>query len=234
MSTCPARIAWKHREAGAAEVLVSSSQRWALMHELRGAREPRLPELLAKMSRVDLVVVEGFKREPHRKIEVHRAANAKPLLFPDDPDVVGIATDTPVETRLPTAHLDDIEAIAAMTVGRPRHHGCNGLDIGHRAVGSLVSTGVSVAMPTTSGWSDDRALHMAARWTSILRCGSAAESSTTRSTRDIFASSSTQLAAPRSYTSGPSAGWRRPGPRPHPPRGAFQGVAYRARRHRRA
>ena len=110
----PGKDSWKHREAGAAEVLVSSSQPWALMHELRGAGEPRLPELLAKMSPVDLVVVEGFKREPHRKIEVFRAANEKPLLFPDDPGIVGIATDTAVETRLPTAHLDDIEAVAAM------------------------------------------------------------------------------------------------------------------------
>jgi molybdopterin-guanine dinucleotide biosynthesis protein B len=110
----PGKDSWKHREAGAAEVLVSSSQRWALMHELRGATEPRLPELLAKMSPVDLVVVEGFKREPHRKIEVYRAANEKPLLFPDDPGIVGIATDTVVETALPTAHLDDIEAVVAM------------------------------------------------------------------------------------------------------------------------
>jgi molybdopterin-guanine dinucleotide biosynthesis adapter protein len=110
----PGKDSWRHREAGAAEVLVSSSQRWALMHELRGASEPRLPELLAKMSRVDLVVVEGFKREPLRKIEIHRAANGKPPLFPDDPDIVGIATDTPVESTLPTAHLDDIPAIAAM------------------------------------------------------------------------------------------------------------------------
>src|SRR5260370_42486326 len=86
------------------------------MHGLRGAAEPRLPELLAKMSRVDLVVVEGFKREPHRKIEVYRAANEKPLLFPDDPGIVGIATDTPVETTLPTAHLDDIEAVAALVL----------------------------------------------------------------------------------------------------------------------
>ena len=110
----PGKDSWRHREAGAAEVLVASSNRWALMHELRGAEEPRIPELLAKMSRVDLVVVEGFKREPLRKIEVYRAANGKPFLFPDDPDVVGIATDTAVETTLPTAHLDDIEAIAAM------------------------------------------------------------------------------------------------------------------------
>src|SRR6476620_7379831 len=110
----PGKDSWKHREAGAAEVLVSSSQRWALMHELRGAREPQLPELLAKMSRVDLVVVEGFKREPHRKIEVYRVANGKPLLFPDDPNIAGIATDAAVETTLPVAHLDDVEAVAGL------------------------------------------------------------------------------------------------------------------------
>jgi molybdopterin-guanine dinucleotide biosynthesis adapter protein len=110
----PGKDSWVHRQSGAAEVLVSSGKRWALMHELRGASEPRLPELLKKMSRVDLVVVEGFKSEPHRKIEVHRAANGKPLLFPDDPDIVGIAADGAVETTLPVAHLDDIPAIAAM------------------------------------------------------------------------------------------------------------------------
>ncbi|MET4069745.1 molybdopterin-guanine dinucleotide biosynthesis protein B [Bradyrhizobium sp. S3.2.6] len=110
----PGKDSWRHREAGAAEVLVASSNRWALMHELRGAAEPRLPELLNKLSAVDLVVVEGFKREPHRKIEVHRAANDKPLLFPDDPGIVGIATDVAVETQLPTVHLDDIEAVAAL------------------------------------------------------------------------------------------------------------------------
>ena len=110
----PGKDSWVHRQAGATEVLVSSTQRWALMHELRGAEEPRLPELLAKMSRVDLVVVEGFKREPLRKIEVHRSANGKPLLFPGDAGIVGIASDVAVETALPTAHLDDIPAIAAM------------------------------------------------------------------------------------------------------------------------
>jgi molybdopterin-guanine dinucleotide biosynthesis protein B len=110
----PGKDSWVHRQAGATEVLVSSTKRWALMHELRGADEPRLPELLAKMSRVDLVIVEGFKREPHRKIEVHRAANAKPLLFPDDPGIVGIVTDVAVETALPTAHLDDVAGVAAM------------------------------------------------------------------------------------------------------------------------
>jgi molybdopterin-guanine dinucleotide biosynthesis protein B len=113
----PGKDSWVHRQSGATEVLVSSSRRWALMHELRGAAEPRLAELLKKMSPVDLVIVEGFKREPHRKIEVHRAANQKPLLFPDDPGVVGIATDTRVETRLPTAHLDDVAGVAALLQG---------------------------------------------------------------------------------------------------------------------
>jgi molybdopterin-guanine dinucleotide biosynthesis adapter protein len=110
----PGKDSWAHRQAGAVEVLVSSGKRWALMHELRGASEPRLPELLSKMSRVDLIVVEGFKSERHRKIEVHRAANGKPLLFPEDAGIVGIATDAILETTLPTVHLDDIPAIAAM------------------------------------------------------------------------------------------------------------------------
>jgi len=110
----PGKDSWLHRKAGAAEVLVSSSQRWALMHELRGAAAPRLPELLAKMARVDLVVIEGFRSEPHRKIEVHRSANGKALLFPQDPGIVGLATDAAVETALPRAHLDDIPAVAAM------------------------------------------------------------------------------------------------------------------------
>jgi molybdopterin-guanine dinucleotide biosynthesis adapter protein len=110
----PGKDSWVHRQSGATEVLVSSAARWALMHELRGAAEPRLPQLLQKMSRIDLVVVEGFKSEPHRKIEVHRLANGKPFLFPDDPAIAGIATDGAVETTLPVAHLDDIPAVAAM------------------------------------------------------------------------------------------------------------------------
>ena len=110
----PGKDSWVHRQAGATEVMVSSGRRWALMHELRGADEPRLPGLLARMSKVDLVIIEGFKREPLRKIEVHRAANAKPWLFPDDPGIVGIATDATIETSLPTVHLDDIAAVAAM------------------------------------------------------------------------------------------------------------------------
>ena len=110
----PGKDSWVHRQSGATEVLVSSGKRWALMHELRGAAEPRLPDLLGKLSPVDLVVVERFKSESHRKIEVHREANGKPLLFPDDPAISGIATDAAVKTLLPVAHLDDIPAVAAM------------------------------------------------------------------------------------------------------------------------
>ena len=110
----PGKDSYVHRQSGAEEVLVSSARRWALMHELRGASEPRLRELIAKMSQVDLVIVEGFKSEPHRKIEVYRKANGKAPLFPDDPAIAGIATDATIETMLPVAHLDDIPAVAAM------------------------------------------------------------------------------------------------------------------------
>ena len=110
----PGKDSWVHRQAGAHEVLVSSSQRFAVMHELRGAPEPPLRDLLGKMSAFDLVVIEGYKTDSHRKIEVHRAANGKPLLFPGDAAIAGIVTDMAVETVLPTAHLDDIPAVAAM------------------------------------------------------------------------------------------------------------------------
>jgi molybdopterin-guanine dinucleotide biosynthesis adapter protein len=110
----PGKDSWVHRQSGAVEVVVSSANRWALMHELRGAAEPELPELLGKMSPVDLVVIEGFKSERHRKIEVHRQANGKPPLFPGDPAIAGIATDVAIETTLPVVHFDDIPAVAAM------------------------------------------------------------------------------------------------------------------------
>jgi molybdopterin-guanine dinucleotide biosynthesis protein B len=110
----PGKDSWLHRQAGAEEVLVSSGARWALMHELRGAQEPTLPDLLARMSPVDLVVVEGYKTDPHRKIEVYRSANGKPLLFPNDSAIVGIASDVQLDTNLPAVHLDDIAAIAEL------------------------------------------------------------------------------------------------------------------------
>ena len=110
----PGKDSWVHRQSGAEEVLVSSARRWALMHELRGAAEPGLPELLRKMSPVDLVVIEGFKSEPHPRIEVYRKASGKPPLFPDDPVIAAIATDVAIRTTLPVADLDDIPAVAAM------------------------------------------------------------------------------------------------------------------------
>jgi molybdopterin-guanine dinucleotide biosynthesis adapter protein len=110
----PGKDSWVHRQSGAEEVLVSSAKRWALMHELRGAAEPELLELLKKMSPVDLVVIEGFKSKPHPRIEVYRKASGKPPLFPDDPAIAGVATDVAIETTLDVAHLDDIPAVAAI------------------------------------------------------------------------------------------------------------------------
>ncbi len=109
----PGKDSWLHREAGANEVLIASAHRWALMHEHRGDAEPDLHVLLARMSPVDLVLVEGFKRERHAKIEVFRAVVGKPALHPEDPSIVAVASDGPVDTALPVLHLDDIPAIAA-------------------------------------------------------------------------------------------------------------------------
>jgi len=103
---------WRHRHAGCQEVLITSSRRWALMHELRGAPEPTLPELLAHVSDCDLVLVEGFKREPIPKLEVHRAVVGEPLLFPHDSHIVAVASDAPVATALPQFMLDNFDGIA--------------------------------------------------------------------------------------------------------------------------
>jgi molybdopterin-guanine dinucleotide biosynthesis adapter protein len=108
-----------HRLAGATEVLVSSEHRWALMHELRGAPEPPVIELLTKLSPVDLVLIEGFKRGPHPKLEIHRAANGKPLLAPDDETIVAIASDVAMpQIKLPIVGLDDVEKIADMLIAK--------------------------------------------------------------------------------------------------------------------
>jgi molybdopterin-guanine dinucleotide biosynthesis adapter protein len=108
----PGKDSWRHRQAGATEVLVSSSARWVLMHELRAQAEPELPQLLERLSPCDLVLVEGFKQQPIPKIEIHRRAAATPLLHPDDPHIVAIATDVDIATRLPRFGLDDYEGIA--------------------------------------------------------------------------------------------------------------------------
>lgn len=115
----PGKDSWAHRQAGAAEVLISSARRWALLHELRDEPELALPELLARLSPVDLVIVEGFKRDPHAKLEVHRAANGKPPLHPGDASIVAIASDVAFpEAGRPVLALDDVPAIADLLLAR--------------------------------------------------------------------------------------------------------------------
>jgi molybdopterin-guanine dinucleotide biosynthesis protein B len=109
----PGKDSHTHRLAGAHEVLVSSARRWALMHELRDEAEPTLRALLAHLAPVDLVIVEGFKTENHAKLEVHRVAVGKPLLYPGDPNIFALVSDAmPANMALPFADLNDIEAIA--------------------------------------------------------------------------------------------------------------------------
>jgi molybdopterin-guanine dinucleotide biosynthesis protein B len=115
----PGKDSYEHRMAGATEVLVASERRFALMHELRGEPEPRLPELLAKLAPVDLVIIEGYKREPHPKLEVFRQSVGKPLIHPDDPHVVAIASDVPLpQARVPRVALDDTDAIIDILLER--------------------------------------------------------------------------------------------------------------------
>jgi len=109
----PGKDSFRHREAGASEVLVSSANRWALMHENRGADEPGLEELLAHIAPVDLVLVEGFKHERHAKIEVHRQALGQPLLCRSDPSIVAVVTDAVLaDLELPVLDVSDQAAVA--------------------------------------------------------------------------------------------------------------------------
>lgn len=121
----PGKDSYEHRQAGAREVLVASAARFALMHELRGAPEPDLGALLAKLSPCDLVLIEGFKRDRHPKIEVHRAANGKSFLYPDDPSIVAVASDqvATVGSVPPHVPLDDIEAISALALSHAATYG---------------------------------------------------------------------------------------------------------------
>jgi molybdopterin-guanine dinucleotide biosynthesis protein B len=117
----PGKDSWTHRQAGASEVLVVSDARWALMHELRGAPEPSLGELLGKLSTCDLVIVEGFKRESLPKIEIWRAEVGKPLLHPEDPAIALMATDDPCpDARVPIVPLGDLPALAAAILSAAR------------------------------------------------------------------------------------------------------------------
>jgi molybdopterin-guanine dinucleotide biosynthesis protein B len=109
----PGKDSFFHRAAGASEVIISSANRWAILHELRGQPEWDLAALMGKMSPVDLVLVEGFKRDAFPKLEIHRIANGKPLIHPEDPHIVAVASDSAVPAALvPVIDLNDIEAIA--------------------------------------------------------------------------------------------------------------------------
>ena len=117
----PGKDSWQHRMAGATEVMVASANRWALMHEHRGAPEPTAAELTRVMAPVDLLLVEGFKREPHPKLEVHRPSVGKPPLFPTDPHIVAVASDVQLDAGdLPVLDLDDPVAIADFIIAQCR------------------------------------------------------------------------------------------------------------------
>lgn len=108
----PGKDTHRHRSAGARQVMLATAARWALMTETRDGPEPELPDLLARMEPVDLVLVEGFKRGPHPKIEVHRAVLGHPLIAPGDPTIHAIATDTSLDIPVPQLPLDDTATIA--------------------------------------------------------------------------------------------------------------------------
>ena len=110
------RDSYRHREAGAREVMLSSGNRWALMHELRGAPEVPLAELLSKLSPVDLVLVEGFKAEGHEKLECHRAEAGKMVLAREDDTIVAVASDVALELAQPVFDLNDTTVIADFIV----------------------------------------------------------------------------------------------------------------------
>jgi len=108
----PGKDSYRHRHAGAAEILVTSSRRWVLMHELRGAHEPAFAEQVKRISLCDLLLVEGFKHAPIPKLEVWRAQTGEPLLHPNDSHIVAVASDAKVDTRLPLLDLNDVEAVS--------------------------------------------------------------------------------------------------------------------------
>ena len=117
----PGKDSWRHRNAGCTEVLVSSSARYALIHELRGAPELTLGHALARLSPCDIALVEGYKAASIPKLEVWREEVGKPLLHPGDPHIVGIATDAPERFaggRVPAFGLADIAAIATFVIDR--------------------------------------------------------------------------------------------------------------------
>lgn len=112
----PGKDSFRHRHAGCTEVLVTSSRRWALMHELRGAPEPTLKDQIERLSPCDLLLVEGFKHEPIPKLEVYRAEVGEAMIHPHDKNIVAVASDAKVDTQLPQLDLNAPEAIAAFVL----------------------------------------------------------------------------------------------------------------------
>ncbi len=108
----PGKDSHRHRTAGATEVLLSSRHRFALMHELRDEDEPTLDQLLLRLAPVDLILIEGFKRDRHPKVEAHRAETGNPLIAPDDPTVRAVAADVPLALDRPVFDLNDTVSIA--------------------------------------------------------------------------------------------------------------------------
>jgi molybdopterin-guanine dinucleotide biosynthesis protein MobB len=115
----PGRDSYKHREAGAKEVLISSGKRWALMHELESEDEYCLSDLLTRLSPVDLVLIEGFKSEKHPKIECHRPTSEKPLIHEKDDTIVAIASEEPIKVdTLPVLKLNDTATVADFIISQ--------------------------------------------------------------------------------------------------------------------
>ena len=115
----PGKDSWRHRQAGCTEVLVTSAVRWALMHELRDEDELTLPLALTRLSPCDLVLIEGYKRAAIPKLEVHRPAIGKTVLFPDDPQIIALATDVPQafpDAPIPVLDLNNVTRIAALVM----------------------------------------------------------------------------------------------------------------------
>ena len=108
----PGKDSYRHRSAGASEVLLASRTRVALMQELRGASEPALCDLVKRLNPVDLVLIEGYKRDSHPKIEAHRAETGNPLIAPNDPNIHAVASDVPLTMDRPVFDLNDTAAIA--------------------------------------------------------------------------------------------------------------------------
>jgi molybdopterin-guanine dinucleotide biosynthesis protein B len=114
----PGKDSYEHRAAGATEVMISSNARWALMHELRGAPEAEVEDLIAHMTPVDLLMIEGFKRHAHPKLEVYRPSVGKPLLCTDDPHIVAVASDAKLAgLRVPVLDMNDVGRIADFIIG---------------------------------------------------------------------------------------------------------------------